>query len=289
MGRMRIAWIIVGLACSAGALAADAPPCTVCHADLAAGEHAHPLAAAAEGGPACGDCHRGADAHAAAPGSADALAGMVRFGEGAPAGRRAACLGCHGDVHDTPGRDAHAQAGIACDDCHRVHGDAPLVGTDAPAVTGFHRADAASRSCAACHADVLTDFAFNERHRLAEGGISCTDCHDPHAAQPAPGLAHPGDGPCGACHVDKTGPFVFEHDAVRIEGCQACHDAHGSPNRFLLTHQQEGALCYTCHLSVPQFHVGFAPGAPPRFDENTLCTNCHTAIHGSNLDAGLLR
>lgn len=284
---MRWAWLVAGIVFSCGTLAA-APPCAVCHADVAGGAHAHPLAEAA-GGPACADCHVGADAHGADPRAADALAGMVSFGSAAPGRAREACLACHHEAHPGLGRDAHEQAGLGCDSCHRVHGEEPFHGADAPAVSGFHQADAASRSCAGCHADVFTEFTFNERHRLAEGAVSCTSCHDPHAAAPPGLLGHGGDVACDSCHADKTGPFVFEHAAQRVDGCQACHEPHGSPNRFLLTHQQEGELCYGCHLSVPQFHVGFAPGAPPRFGQDAVCTNCHTAIHGSNLDRDFLR
>lgn len=280
-------WAMVGLCWSAWATGAEAPPCAACHADVAQGGHVHPMAGA---GPACADCHANAAGHALAPGSADARQAMITFGDSrAPAMRRDACLGCHQDVHRGPGQNAHEQAGLTCDGCHRVHGADPFVGAAAPPVTGFHRADAASRSCAGCHADVFTAFAFNERHRLAEGAVSCTSCHDPHAATPPNLLVHAGDGPCAACHEDKTGPFVFEHGALEVDGCQSCHEPHGSPNRFLLTHQREGELCYGCHVMVPQFHVGFAPGAPPRFDEDTVCTNCHTAIHGSNLDRDFLR
>lgn len=277
-------------------MAAEAPPCSGCHADVARGEHVHPLAPAGAS-PTCGNCHGDAAGHAANPGSAAARQAMVAFGAGAPgagapgasAERRGACLGCHQDAHAPPGRDAHGQAGLSCDGCHRVHGTEPFVTADAPPVSGFQQADAASRSCAGCHADVFTAFAFNERHRLAEGAVSCTSCHDPHAAAQPGLIAMPGDGPCAACHDDKIGPFVFEHGALKVDGCQSCHEPHGSPNRFLLTHQQEGALCYECHLAVPQFHIGFIPGAPPRFDQNTVCSNCHTAIHGSNLDRAFLR
>ena len=97
------------------------------------------------------------------------------------------------------------------------------------------------------------------------------------------------DQTCARCHADKTGPFIFEHAASRAEGCGACHEPHGSPNRYLLTHQQEGALCYSCHAMVPQFHTGFGPGGPPRFGLDTVCTNCHATVHGSNLDRNFLR
>ena len=57
----------------------------------------------------------------------------------------------------------------------------------------------------------------------------------------------------------------------------------------VLTHQDTGALCYTCHASVPQFHLGFAPVGSPRFGQQSVCTNCHVTIHGSNLDRNFLR
>jgi predicted CXXCH cytochrome family protein len=94
---------------------------------------------------------------------------------------------------------------------------------------------------------------------------------------------------CADCHPDTEGPFVFEHPVSRVDGCVACHEPHGSPNRHMLKIQDVGALCYTCHAEVPQFHTGFSPVAPPRFNEQTVCTNCHVTIHGSNLDPLFLR
>jgi hypothetical protein len=57
----------------------------------------------------------------------------------------------------------------------------------------------------------------------------------------------------------------------------------------MLVFQEVGQLCYSCHAEVPQFHTGFAPGAPARFDLQTQCTSCHVAVHGSNHDRALLR
>jgi len=93
------------------------------------------------------------------------------------------------------------------------------------------------------------------------------------------------DETCIDCHTDKGGPFVFEHGSVQVEGCVACHTPHGSINRHLLTFQSTGELCYSCHATVPGFHVG----TPPRFTFATNCTNCHSSIHGSNLDPFFLK
>jgi predicted CXXCH cytochrome family protein len=112
---------------------------------------------------------------------------------------------------------------------------------------------------------VVAQFALNEKHRP-----------DPREA-----LTGAKQRQCQTCHADKTGPFVIEHDAVRVEGCMACHDAHGSPNRHMLSFQSVGELCYSCHALVPSFHSRFTP--------ETVCTNCHTSIHGSFLDRSFLR
>ena len=82
---------------------------------------------------------------------------------------------------------------------------------------------------------------------------------------------------------------MFEHAASKVDGCTACHTPHGGPNRHMLNHQQVGELCYSCHAAVPQFHLGFSPVGAARFDEKTVCTNCHVTIHGSNLDRLFLR
>lgn len=212
---------------------------------------------------------------------------MMTFSAELPGARAAVCVSCHRTVHAGEAGDVHRQAGLACNECHRVHEPAHEARPMRP--PGLRDVDPASATCAGCHNDVFAEFAFNERHRLAEGAISCVSCHDPHDVRPPSRLSHFGEDRCDDCHRDKTGPFVFEHAASRVDGCLACHEPHGSANRHLLTHQREGELCYSCHATVPQFHVGFGPAGPPRFDEDTVCTNCHTAVHGSNLDRDFLR
>lgn len=49
----------------------------------------------------------------------------------------------------------------------------------------------------------------------------------------------------------------------------------------MLTFQAVAELCYSCHVAVPGFHS--------RFTLDTQCTNCHSSIHGSNLDPYFLR
>ena len=277
-------WLAASAAALAGAAAANADAeCLACHADIAeAGVHLHP----SDGSVGCAGCHGSSAGH---PSHSDDLSGFVGFARETAAERSAVCLGCHRQVA-AHGLDVHRQAGVACDGCHAMHPAPAASGSvDLPDGGLFARLDGTSAMCGNCHQDVVNHFAFNERHRLSEGTMSCTSCHEPHDTRRSSPLGGAHDERCTACHRDAAGPFVFEHGASRVEGCMACHEPHGSPNRHLLTHQQVGELCHTCHVVVPQFHIGFVPGAPPRFGLDTVCTNCHATIHGSNFDRNFLR
>jgi len=257
-----------------------AGPCAMCHATTAAAFQSNPHAQA-PAGPTCADCHGDPAAHLTAPGSPGSI---VTFAT-EPAGTiNATCSGCHEDNH-APGPNAHSRAALSCTNCHSVHHETEP--SELPA--DFKAVDAGTAVCFECHQDSFAQFSFNERHRLAEGSLSCSSCHDPHAPRGGARLGGFKQAMCTECHADAGGPYVFEHAASRVEGCTACHAPHGSPNRHMLTHQDVGALCYSCHAEVPQFHLGFSPVAPARFDERSVCTHCHGKIHGSNLDRLFLR
>lgn len=257
------------------ALAAE-PPCAACHRETAEAFASNVHGATGDG--SCTTCHGDGIGH---PGTPNAVR---TFDDEPPAERSAPCKGCHRNIHPPTTSNAHDQAGVSCSDCHMVHDTSPPLRP-----TGFERMPSSSAVCFECHEDTFAQFAFSERHRLAEGSVSCTSCHDPHGPDKRRHLAGFKQSECATCHADAEGPFVFEHAASRVEGCSSCHVAHGSPNRHLLTHQRVGELCYSCHALVPQFHLGFSPVGAPRFDENTVCTNCHVTIHGSNLDRNFLR
>jgi DmsE family decaheme c-type cytochrome len=236
----------------------------------------------------CFDCHGDVSDHVAAGGGRGTV---FAFREEPALEQTERCLGCHRDTHPTFERSPHALAGLACSSCHRQHGAEVVTSLLREAEVPLEVAalGPATRICYDCHAERFAEFDFNERHRLREGVLECSSCHDPHATASRSLLGGFKQQQCLDCHVDKGGPFVFEHPASRVEGCTACHSPHGAPNRHLLTHQRVGELCFTCHAVVPQFHAGFNPAAPPRFGLDAQCTNCHTAVHGSNFDPFLLR
>lgn len=297
------AWLAIGAVLLCSSATAQLSPeqttalCTTCHRDKfeTAVRNPHDLLDSTEwrertgNTPGCLNCHGDVDAHISAGGG---LGNVFAFRDEPAGAQNDRCLTCHGDSHPEFNTSAHAQAGLTCASCHSQHGaDAtaaallrhPAQATELTGITG------SSGLCVDCHAETASDFAFNERHRLIEGILECTSCHDPHARENRSLLGGFRQAQCATCHNDKSGPFIFEHAAQRVEGCVACHSPHGSPNRHLLTHQRVGELCYTCHAEVPQFHSGFSPVGPPRFGLDTQCVNCHLTIHGSNLDPFFLK
>ena len=77
--------------------------------------------------------------------------------------------------------------------------------------------------CYGCHANVRAQFSMPFKHRVNEGFMACTDCHNPHGAfAPTWRMASrprmvdqalANEEPCLKCHSEKRGPFVFEHAA----------------------------------------------------------------------------
>jgi DmsE family decaheme c-type cytochrome len=229
----------------------------------------------------CTACHGDPAAHIESGGEEGTI---FTFGENRPAmAQTEACLSCHADAHPRFAQSSHAKSGLTCTSCHSIHssgGDANLLATTTNLIPGGPEGSV-SATCGECHGDVLAQFQFNERHRLEEGILDCSSCHDPHAPQSRLMLGGFKQEQCVQCHADKGGPFVFEHGSQRVEGCIACHDPHGSPNRHLLSFQSVADLCYSCHVVLPGFHT--------RFENTTQCTNCHSTIHGSNFHPAFLK
>jgi len=268
-----------------------AEDCAMCHPDQVAAfaDNPHSVLDREEGwrlegrASSCTSCHGDAARHIEEGGG---VGNIFSFGEDALATAKSDnCLQCHGDAHPRFGSSPHAKAGLDCSSCHSIHGSdgqPPLLkAAQGPDDWPSQSLGIETAQCAECHTDVLTQFEFNERHRLQEGILDCTSCHNPHEPATRWQLGGFKQSQCIECHTDKGGPFVFEHGSVKVEGCVACHTPHGSPNRHLLTFQSVGELCFSCHAAVPGFHA--------RFTVETVCTNCHSSIHGSNFDQFFLK
>jgi DmsE family decaheme c-type cytochrome len=271
-------------------VAVDPEECAACHEDQVKAFKMTPhsaldtqgLASKAGVTGSCAACHGDATQHLEEGGG---VGSIFAFHDDELASKvNGTCLTCHNDAHPRFAASPHGRAGLKCTDCHEIH---PAEGEHwklTRAENQFSSALDASRTsdlCAQCHGDIFAQFQFNEHHRLQEGTLECTSCHDVHEPQTRMMLGGFKQEQCVSCHADKGGPFVFEHGSVKTEGCVACHDPHGSPNRHQLLFQTVAELCFSCHGEVPSFHS--------RFTLETQCTNCHSAIHGSNFDPFFLK
>jgi len=278
---MHKALFVIYLCLCAPLLSAQEVDCTICHANTVQEHQSTPHAKADV---SCESCHGDGGAHIAAPSSAH-VAGFFKQ----PARQQnGTCVGCHNASHSSK-PNSHNNSNMTCASCHVVHSQEQFKIKQEQLPFEYQQLAPGSSLCFDCHQDSFTQFELNERHKITEGVVNCTSCHDPHIPQTGMELGGFKQSVCSDCHADVEGPFIFEHPASRVEGCAACHETHGSPNRHMLKIQAVGSLCFSCHADAPQFHIGFSPSAPPRFDESTVCTNCHVMIHGSNLDRNLLR
>jgi DmsE family decaheme c-type cytochrome len=198
----------------------------------------------------------------------------------------ASCLKCHegeqgrSEERFNYRRSDHYRHGVSCMDCHSSH---------SPKRTEFLLRDTQPNMCYQCHADQKASFAKPFHHKVPEGAMKCSDCHNQHGGFMAKSLRNSvnGDAACVKCHADKQGPFVYEHAPVKGEGCQACHTPHGSTYPKMLTRPNVRFLCIECHSNTPGLEAegtGLGERAPHNLTDPRYfnCTMCHNEIHGSN-------
>jgi DmsE family decaheme c-type cytochrome len=224
----------------------------------------------------CEACHGPGQAHVAAGGDPTKIFSFKQVSAEQINGR---CLECHqySREHSNFARSAHAANNVSCIDCHSPH---HFVDKE------FLLVKRQPQLCYGCHADREADFSRPFHHRVNEGLVKCSDCHNEHGGFLTAQLRSvpSQDAVCYKCHTDKLGPFVFEHVPVKTEGCTICHMPHGSNNPRLLKVYPVNLVCLGCHSPTMNNPV---PGAPTFHNQNTRysqCNLCHVQIHGSNLN-----
>ncbi|HLY59576.1 MAG TPA: DmsE family decaheme c-type cytochrome [Terriglobia bacterium] len=189
------------------------------------------------------------------------------------------CLSCHvyGEEHSNFARQAHNINNVSCIDCHSPHHAKQA---------DFLLVQKQPLLCYSCHSEVKADFNKPFHHRVNEGLIKCTDCHNQHGGFLTKQLRSTAaqDMVCFKCHTDKAGPFVFEHAPVKTEGCVACHTPHASSNPRLLKRSQVNLLCLECHTLTVDSGAPSAPSFHNQSIKYQACTLCHPMIHGSNVN-----
>jgi cytochrome b subunit of formate dehydrogenase len=185
---------------------------------------------------------------------------------------------------------------LDCEDCHAAEF---LEGEAEPAV-----------DCAACHDEVVAEYAASSHGRLHGEGVSeapaCVTCHGPthdivSSSDPASPV-HPTRlvETCGACHADaqmveKFGIPVAQPVAAysasvharalareeKAPGCSGCHGSHGilpaSDPDSLVHHQRVPETCGGCHAEIAAAFAESVHGkaAAHGAREAPVCTDCH--------------
>lgn len=217
------------------------------------------------------------------------------------------CLSCHAgkESHNNFRRGEHWRNDVGCNDCHSAHGatyaksvtgsityPGPTTVTNPSIANNLMLKTGEPQLCISCHNETKSQFTKPFHHKVLEGTMKCSDCHNPHGGfeTKQTKLAVGNDAVCIKCHTDKQGPFVFEHAPLKTEGCSACHTPHGSNNPRLLKRSSVRQLCMECHSVLPDVDQG-APQAPHNQSTGRYnnCTVCHARIHGSNASAAFFR
>ena len=254
--------------------------CALCHADLsknfADNPHSKIVLIHGGNGTTCESCHGPGKAHVDSGGD---VTKILQLNKATPKQVDATCLGCHAGAHPNFDRSPHAKAGVSCLGCHSVH---------SPGTEEGLLKTAQPQLCYQCHSDIKPAFDQPFHHKVNEGLVKCSDCHDVHGTFGNNNIKSTADqnAICTKCHTETRGPFVFEHAAVKGEGCLSCHSPHGSQNARLLNVPNINQLCNQCHSPVS---AGTVHGINAGSAEVLSCINCHTMIHGSNINAAFIR
>lgn len=217
------------------------------------------------------------------------------------------CLACHSgkESHNNFRRGEHWRNDVGCTDCHSAHGSpfsnskpdsASLIGETNNQNPGIATVAMLKQSepqlCMACHTETKAQFSKPFHHKVMEGAMTCSSCHNAHGGfeSKQAKLSVGTDSACVKCHTNKQGPFAFEHAPLKTEGCAACHSPHGSSNPKMLNRSTVRQTCLECHSAINDQE---APNVPSFHNQATVrflnCTICHTTIHGSNASNRFLR
>jgi len=225
----------------------------------------------------CEECHGPGKAHVESGGDVTLIRSFKNLDARASA---AVCLTCHENGAQTHWKGStHEMRGLACASCHSIHA--------AKSDKWQLKYAVVDQLCSTCHIEVKSAIQRTSHHPIREGLMSCNDCHNPHGTlTPKMIMANSVNEQCYTCHTEKRGPFLWEHPPVR-ESCLNCHLPHGSNHEKLLA-QNRPWLCQNCHLDTR--HPGTLYDATNQVTSNRelarSCSNCHSAIHGSNHPSG---
>jgi len=239
----------------------------------------------------CEGCHGPGKAHVEAGGGKDTIPIRFTKDSNTPAEEQnKACLTCHtkGDRMFWKG-SPHQERGMRCVDCHNGHPEPQEKRLSADArfsqpLTATHGTKKEQPElCLTCHQMRRAQLQRSSHMPYREGKVTCTSCHNPHGTpNPKQLIQATTNENCLSCHTERRGPFLFEHPPV-MENCANCHEPHGTSNPQLLKVRMP-RVCDSCHVTSRHPTQPQPLGSIKNFGRG--CTNCHSAIHGSNHPSG---
>lgn len=270
---------------SAGEKTGITGECLTCHEnyDRSLRGTAHTLLDESEPVPVmCSDCHTGAEIHIEGPEAANITnpATLTAREEAA------LCRTCHFTDHQQHMSEGnvHFDNTVACSSCHKIHDNTRQF---------YLLRDEEPELCYGCHQPVRGEFSSPYRHPVADGVMTCSECHtylDRAGNELGAGRMSES---CYQCHNEMRGPFPYEHQAIvdystEEGGCLNCHAPHGSNLPRMLTqplNRPNYALCAQCHI-VPGHQFNSYHGS---LWADRDCMECHVDIHGSYFNTSFLK
>jgi DmsE family decaheme c-type cytochrome len=238
----------------------------------------------------CESCHGPGKTHVEAGGGKETI--PINFGRGSKnsvAEQNSACIACHAGGNRLFWKSSpHESRAMLCVDCHQVKQEVKvLVSSESRFSAPLSENRGVKKSqpelCLSCHQMRRAQLQRSSHMPYREGKVTCTSCHNPHGTpNPKQLIQSTTNENCLSCHTERRGPFLWQHPPV-MENCANCHEAHGSNNPQLLKVRMP-RVCDSCHVSSR--HPVTPTLLPSVRDFNRGCTNCHSAIHGSNNPSG---
>ena len=233
----------------------------------------------------CEACHGPGSEHLKNPKDPAGIIRFTHYSGDTIERQNEACLRCHlGGEQIHWASSIHESHDLACSDCHN-----PMAKFSADSLLA---GNSINETCYSCHHEQRSQFRRRSHMPLAEGKVTCVDCHNPHGSIADPLLKMDSvNEVCYQCHAEKRGPFLFEHAPV-TDSCLNCHAPHGSNHQKLLVTARP-MLCQQCHTSIGHMNDLFTRGnlaSASRPDPRLFgrsCLNCHVQIHGSNHPSGV--
>jgi DmsE family decaheme c-type cytochrome len=201
----------------------------------------------------------------------------------------ATCTGCHDESETHPvfaiGKTRH---GVMADErtptCTSCHGASPTHVRKPPGMQERPAPDVAFKGtstpvearngmCLGCHQGGQRIHWASSAHATRE--VSCTSCHQIHAADDAVRVRRTQPEVCFTCHKEQRAQIhrPFRHPVLEGKvACSDCHNPHGSAGVKLLARDSVVDTCYACHMEK---RGPFVRTHQPVTEDCTLCHNPH--------------